>query len=383
MFIWQSPDWPRFTWQEDRLLQPVAAARLRQGRLLGGMARLGFDQKREAQLEALTEDVLKTAEIEGELLDPHSVRSSLARHLGVPHAATAPADRRADGVVAMLLDATEHFDAPLTAERLWGWQAALFPTGYSGVHRVRTGGWRDDREGPMQVVSGPMGRQRVHYEAPPAGRLDAEMGAFLEWFNRGTEPEGLLRAGLAHLWFVTVHPFDDGNGRVARAVADQALAQSEGAGQRFYSMSSQIRKERSAYYDMLERTQRGTLDVTEWLLWFLDCLSRAIEGADATAGRVLEKADFWQRHAGTPLTARQKAVLNRLLDGFEGRLTTRKWAALGKCSIPTAQRDINELVARGILARNPGGSRNTSYAVAGLSLPASATPPGSPPPSPA
>ncbi len=361
MYIWEQQNWPQFTWDDGRLLEPLAGARLKQGRLLGGMASLGFDLKLEAQLEALTEDVVRSSEIEGEILDRDSVRSSLARRLGLPTAAIAPADRRTEGVVEMMLDATENDGALLTSERLLGWQAALFPTGYSGMHRIKTGAWRDDAEGPMQVVSGPIGRQRVHYQAPPAQQLDAEMQAFLEWFNRRSEPEGLLRAGLAHLWFVTIHPFEDGNGRVARAIADQALAQSEDSGQRFYSMSSQIRKERSDYFDALESAQKGKLDVTDWLVWFLGCFSRAIDGADSACADVLRKADFWQRYAREPFTKRQKAVLNRFLDGFEGKLTARKWAAIGKCSIPTAQRDITELVERGILRRNPGGSKNTSY----------------------
>ena len=361
MYIWEQQEWPHLTWDDGRLLEPLAAARLKQGRLLGSMARLGFDLKLEAQLEALTEDVIKSSEIEGEVLDRDSVRSSIARRLGVPAAAVVPADRRTEGVVEMMLDATENYEALLTPERLFGWQASLFPTGYSGMHKVKTGAWRDDAAGPMQVVSGPIGRQQVHFQAPPARQLDGEMQAFLDWFNRRGEPEGLLRAGLAHLWFVTIHPFEDGNGRVARAIADQALAQSEDSGQRFYSVSSQIRKERSDYYDMLERSQKGALDVSEWLAWFLDCFSRAIDGAETACEDVLRKADFWQRYAREAFDKRQKTVLNRLLDGFEGKLTAKKWAAIGKCSIPTAQRDINELVERGILRRNPGGSKNTSY----------------------
>ena len=360
MYIWEQQEWPDLTWDDGRLLELLAAARLKQGRLLGSMAGLGFDLKLEAQLEALTEDVIKSSEIEGEVLERDSVRSSIARRLGVP-AAAAPADRQTEGVVEMMLDATENYEALLTSERLFGWQAALFPTGYSGMHKIKTGAWRDDAGGPMQVVSGPIGRQRVHYQAPPAQQIEAEMQAFLEWFNRRGKPEGLLRAGLAHLWFVTIHPFEDGNGRVARAIADQALAQSEDSGQRFYSMSSQIRKERSNYYDMLERSQKGALDVTDWLVWFLDCFSRAIDGAEAACANVLRKGDFWQRYAREPFTKRQKTVLNRFLDGFEGKLTAKKWAAIGKCSIPTAQRDINELVERSILRRNPGGSKNTSY----------------------
>ena len=365
MYIWEQPGWPHLTWDEGPLLEPLAAARLAQGRLLGSMARLGFELKLEAQLEALTEDVVKSSEIEGEVLDRASVRSSIARRLGVPAAAVAPSDRRTEGVVEMTLDATENHEQPLTTERLFGWQAALFPTGYSGMRKVRTGAWRDDAGGSMQVVSGPIGRERVHYRAPPARRVDAEMQAFLAWFNRRGEPEGLLRAGLAHLWFVTIHPFEDGNGRVARAIADQALAQSEDSGQRFYSVSSQIRKERSGYYGMLERSQKGALDVTGWLVWFLDCFSRAIAGAEAVSANVLRKADFWQRCAQEPFTERQRKVLNRFLDGFEGKLTARKWAAIGNCSIPTAQRDINELVERHVLRRNPGGSKNTSYDLVG------------------
>ena len=339
MYIWEQPDWPL---------------------LLGRVSRLGFDLKREAQLEALTEDVVRSSEIEGEMLDRPAVRSSLARRLGVPDATVVAADQRTEGVVAMMLDATENHAAPLTAERLFGWQAALFPTGYSGLRRLKTGQWRDDADGPMQVVSGPIGRQRVHFQAPPARLLDREMRHFLDWFNR-SGPESLLRAGLAHLWFVTVHPFEDGNGRVARAIADQALAQSEGSGQRFYSMSSQIRRERSAYYAMLERTQAGGVDVSDWLEWFLRCLWRAIDGADAVRGSVLRKAVFWQRHAEEVFSARQKTVLNRYLDGFEGKLTAKKWAAIGKCSVPTAQRDISKLVERGVLRRGNGGSKNTSY----------------------
>jgi Fic family protein len=366
MYIWERSDWPNLRWQDARLIEPLAAARLKQGQLLGSMARIGFNLQLEAQLNALTEDAIKSSEIEGEVLDRMSVRSSIARRLGVPQAAVAPPDRRTEGVVEMMLDATQNYAAPLTQERLWAWQAALFPTGYSGLHRVKTGSWRDDVGGPMQVVSGPVGGQRVHYEAPPAARLETEMRHFLDWFNGEYRPEGLLRAGLSHLWFVTIHPFDDGNGRIARAIADQALAQSEASGQRFYSVSSQIRNERSDYYDTLESTQKGDVDVTDWLLWFLRCFSRAIDGAVTATTSVLRKADFWQRYARESFTDRQKAVLNRYLDGFEGKLTAKKWAELTKVSIPSAQRDINDLVERAILRRNPGGSKNTSYEIAGV-----------------
>jgi Fic family protein len=363
VYIWERAGWPNFTWDNARVLEPVAATRLKQGRLLGMMSRLGFDLQASAQLEALAEDAIKSSAIEGESLNPDSVRSSIARHLGVSHAALAPADIRAEGVVEMVLDATERYDAPLTRARLFGWHAALFPTGYSGLRRVTVGAWRDDAAGPMKVVSGPIGRQTVHYEAPPAARLDAEVAAFLAWFDGDDAPEGLLRAGLAHLWFVTIHPFEDGNGRLARAIADQALARSEGSGRRFYSMSSQIQKERAGYYDMLERTQKGTLDVTAWLIWFLGRLAAAIDSAEQTCAGVLQKASFWQRHAGKPLSARQHALLNRMLDGFEGKMTAKKWAAIGNCSDNTALRDITDLMHRGMLRRNPGGSKNTSYAL--------------------
>lgn len=360
MYVWQRKEWPRFEWSDARVLEPLGAARHRQGRLLGAMARLGFDLKQEAQLEALTENVIKSSEIEGDILDRAGVRSSVARHLGIDQAGVVRADRRTEGVVMMMLDATEKYELPLSRDRLFGWQAALFPGGFSDLRRVKTGGWRDDAEGPMQVVSGREGKWRVHFEAPPASRLDAEMDRFIEWFNRN-EGEGLLRAGLAHLWFVTIHPFEDGNGRIARAITDQALAQSEGTRQRFYSLSGQIQKERTEYYDLLERTQKGSLDVTDWLIWFLACFSRSIEGAEAVCARVLKKADFWQRHAGKAFSERQRKVLNRLPDGIDGTLTAKKWAALGKCSVPTAQRDINDLLARGALRPNPGGSKNTSY----------------------
>ena len=361
MYIWEQPDWPLWRWDSQRLIELLGVARLKQGRLLGRMAQLGFDLKLEAQLDALTEDVLKSSEIEGELLDRDDVRSSLARRLGVAHAAVAAGDRRTEGVVEMMLDATQNYDQVLTPERLFGWQAALFPTGYSGAHRIRTGAWRDDADGRMQVVSGALGQQTIHYEAPPAARVAAEMARFLVWFERREGTEGLIRAGLAHLWFVTIHPFDDGNGRIARAIADQALAQSESSGQRFYSMSSQIRKQRAAYYDALERTQKAGLDVTDWLAWFLDCFAGAVDGAEQICGNVLRKADFWQIHARESFNDRQKKALNRYVDGWTGKLTARKWAALAKCSIPSAQRNINDLLARGVLKRNPGGSKNTSY----------------------
>ncbi|MBI1358395.1 MAG: DUF4172 domain-containing protein [Acidobacteria bacterium] len=359
-YIHLLPDWPQFRW-DARLAEPLAALRHRQGRLIGAMEALGLSHRQQASLANLTSDVVKTSEIEGEKLDPEAVRSSLARRLGIDIGALRPADRHVEGIVEMTLDATTHYSRPLDIERLFAWHAALFPTGRSGLSKIRVGAWRDDALGPMQVVSGPISRETVHYEAPEARRLPAEMAAFVEWFN-GAEPlDPVLKAALAHLWFVTVHPFDDGNGRIARAIADMQLARSEGAAQRFYSMSAQIRDERKAYYDILERTQKGSLDVTPWMDWFLGCLGRAIERARGELEKVLAKAHFWDRIRTAPLHERQRLVLNRLLDGFEGKLTTAKWAKLAHCSHDTALRDIQDLMQRGILSQNPGGGRSTSY----------------------
>jgi Fic family protein len=362
MYIHKLQDWPRFEWNRERLAEPLAAVRHRQGRLIGHMEALGFKLRQEAVLQTLTADVLKSSEIEGEKLDAEQVRSSIARRLGMDIGALKPADRHVEDVVEMMLDATRHYDQPLTADRLFAWHASLFPTGRSGMRKIRVGAWRDDSAGPMQVVSGPVGKEHVHFEAPAAPRLDGEMAAFLDWFNTPAGIDAVLKAGLAHLWFVTIHPFDDGNGRIARAIADMALARSENSPQRFYSMSAQIRQE--AYYDVLEQTQKGTMDVTLWMEWFLGCLGSAIDGAQAILGAVLAKARFWEGIAGVAINERQRLVLNRLLDGFEGKLTTSKYAKLAKCSQDTALRDILRLVKRGILVRNPEGGRSTSYTLA-------------------
>lgn len=355
---------PEFHWDHKVLEEPLASVRHRQGRLIGRMEGLGFGLRSEAMLQTLTEDVLKSSEIEGEILDRDQVRSSIARRLGMDIGALTPADRDVEGVVEMMLDATQKYDRELTDERLFGWHAALFPTGRSGMHRIRVGAWRDDSSGPMQVISGPVGRERVHYEAPGAARVAQDMSAFLAWFNgeRGIDP--VLKAGVAHLWFVTVHPFDDGNGRIARAIADMQLARSEESPQRFYSMSAQIRQERKAYYDILEGTQKGDLDITEWLMWFLACLGRAFDGAETILAGVLGKARFWEAHAGDALNERQRDMLNRLLDGFEGKLTSSKWATIEKCSPDTALRDISDLLERGVLVKDEGGGRSTSYSLA-------------------
>lgn len=361
MQIWERDTWPNLTWQDARVAAYLAGVRHIQGRLIGRMEALGFKLREEAVLQTLTQDVVKTSEIEGEQLDATQVRSSLARRLGIDIGALPPTDRNVEGIVEVMLDATRNYDAPLTAERLFGWHAALFPTGRSGMTRIRVGDWRDDSTGPMQVVSGPYGRERVHYTAPPASRVATEMEAFFAWFNAPILSDPVIKAALAHLWFVTIHPFEDGNGRIARAIADLALARSEGSSQRFYSMSAQIRTERSAYYDQLEQTQKGETDVTEWVLWFLACLDRAIRGADSVLASVVAKGQFWERAAPMPLNERQIKILNRLLDGFEGKMTTSKWATIAKCSQDSANRDIAALLDLGLMRKGEGGGRSTNY----------------------
>lgn len=363
MYVWEQTNWPALTCDSARLAPLLAQVSREQGRLVGRMEDIGFDLRREAHLRTLTEDVVRSSEIEGEKLDKDRVRSSLARRLGMDIGGLSPADRNVDGVVEMMLDATSNYFQPLTAERLFAWHAALFPTGHSGLQKIIVGRWRDDARGPMQVVSGPIGRRKVHYEAPPAERVPAEMARFLEWFAAPGDLDTLLTAGLAHLWFVTIHPFDDGNGRIARAIGDMALARSEQSPQRFYSMSAQIRRERDDYYTQVERTQKAGLDVTPWQEWFLSCLNRAIAGSRETLANVLAKARFWERFAQASLNERQVKVLNQLLDGFDVKLTTSKWAKLAKCSQDTAYRDILDLVERGALARDSAGGRSTSYSL--------------------
>ncbi|OYT90246.1 MAG: cell filamentation protein Fic [Burkholderiales bacterium PBB3] len=360
-YIWQRPDWPQWTFDAAALAAPLAQVHRAQGQLMGRMAELGLVQRDLATLQVLTHEVIKTSEIEGERLDLDAVRSSLALRLGLDIGALAPIDRHVEGVVDVVMDATRNFDQALTDERLFGWHAALFPTGFSGRTRITVAAWRTDASGPMQVVSGPVGRERVHFEAPPASTLLAQTQAFLQWFNAAPVGDGLVKAGLAHLWLVTLHPFDDGNGRISRAVGDMALARAEGTNQRFYSFSAQIQRERKDYYDQLEATQKGGMDATPWLIWFLGCLLRAVQGADAMLVSVLDKAQFWQRWAGQPMNERQTKVLNRVLDGMDGKLNNAKWAAIGKCSPDTALRDINDLLARGVLRKLEGGGRNTAY----------------------
>jgi Fic family protein len=362
-YVHEHPDWPAFTWDAGALSVPLGEVRHAQGRLAGRMDGLGFSLRDEAVLATLTDDVVKSSEIEGEMLDRAQVRSSIARRLGLDVGALAPVDRDVEGVVEMMLDATQNHSAPLDAQRLFGWHAALFPAGRSGMTRIVTGAWRTARSGPMQVVSGPVGRERVHFEAPEAARLPGEMARFLAWFNASPTTDAVLMAGVAHLWFVTIHPFEDGNGRMARAIADMVLARAEHSSRRFYSMSAAIRADRAAYYAVLERTQKSDLDCTPWLSWFLAILARAIAGAEVALAGVLDRQLFWHDPRTKDLNARQRDLLARLLDGYDGTLTTRKAAIHTRTSHDTALRDIDDLVVRGLLVRS-GGGRSTGYRLA-------------------
>ena len=362
--IHELAEWPRFRWSNDEIGDTLALARHQQGRLIGRMESIGFDFRQQAILQNLTREVVNTCEIEGESLNAEQVRSSLARRLGLDVAESRHPNRQVEGIVEMMLDATRGYDQPLTTDRILAWHASLFPTGRSGMRRIGVGRWRDDAKGPMQVVSEPIGRERVHFEAPAAVRLDREMALFLDWFESATGPDGVLKAALAHLWFVTIHPLDEGNGRVARALAEMMLARSEQTAQRFYSLSDQIRKERSKYYDVLECTQKGNLDVTAWLRWFLNCLRGAVAAAQDTLAAVVWKARFWESVKDVPLNGRQRMMLNRRLEGFKGKLTTSKWANFAKCSDDSALRDINGLIKHRILVRSRAGGRSTSYELA-------------------
>jgi len=363
IWIHEEPDWPHLTWESAALTDKLAAVRHRQGRLLGRMGAVALDLRREASVETITTDVVTSSAIEGEMLDREEVRSSVARRLGLEAGGLPAANRTVEGIVEMMLDATGGFDKPLTKDRLFGWHAALFPTGRSGMRRITVGDWRTESAGAMQVVSGAAGRERVHFEAPAAARVDREMAAFLDWFDRADGPDPLLKAGIAHLWFVTIHPFEDGNGRIARAIADMALARADGTAERCYSMSAQIEAERKAYYAELERQQRGTTDITEWLNWFLDCLGRAFGASEDMLSAVIFKARYWDIVNRHPVNDRQRLILGRMLDGFKGHMNTSKYARIAKCSPDTALRDITALVAHGLLVKNPGGGRSTSYRI--------------------
>lgn len=361
MYIHELKNWPEFTWNKEKIAELLSAVRYRQGRLIGNMEALGFALREEAVLQTLTQEVIKSSEIEGEVLDQDQVRSSLARRLGIEIAGSVPADRHIEGVVDMMLDATQNFRQSLTEERLFGWHAALFPAGRSGMHRITTGAWRTGRRGPMQVVSGSIGKEKIHFEAPDARKVPGEMSRFLDWFNSANDIDPVLKAAIAHLWFVTIHPFEDGNGRIARAIADMQLARADETPQRFYSMSTQIRKERKDYYEILETTQKGAPDITPWLIWFLKCLDRAFSGTQDILSNVLVKARFWEKHIGVAINDRQKLIINRMLNGIEGKMTSSKWAKMAKCSKETAIRDIRDLISKGVMVKEEAGGRSTSY----------------------
>jgi Fic family protein len=362
MWIHEHKSWPHFIWDAKALASKLADVRHRQGRLLGRMEGLGFDLKQQASLSTLTNDVVKSSAIEGENLSLEEVRSSIARRLGIDIAGLIPPSRNVEGIVEIMLDATQQFSKPLTKERLFDWHAALFPTGRSGIQKISVGGWRPINAGPMQVISGPIGKEKIHFEAPTADRLENEMEMFLSWFGISDDIDPVIRAGIAHLWFVTIHPFEDGNGRIARAIGDMALARADGTRDRFYSLSSQIEAERRDYYHQLEKQQHTTPEITEWLSWFLDCLSRSITSADTTLGHVFFKATLWGKINHKPINERQRLIINRMLeDDFKGFMNTSKYAKLTKCSNDTALRDIQELKANGIFIQNPGGGRSTSY----------------------
>lgn len=366
IYIYQQKDWPFFNWNAEKLAPLLSAVRHRQGKIMGSMESLGFELQAEASLQTLTIDVLKSSEIEGEILPPDQVRSSIARRLGMNIAGLVRADRDVEGVVEMMLDATQNYLLPLTSQRLFSWHAALFPTGRNGMHTIVTGAWRNNStDDPMQVVSGAMGKEKVHYQAPGAAILKKEMNKFIKWFSSTEQMDTLLKAAIAHLWFLTIHPFDDGNGRIARTITDMQLAKADGSTQRFYSMSAQIRKERKTYYEILEKTQRGTLDITAWLQWFLQCLDRSFAATDEILFTVLKKETFWKQQAKTVFNSRQVLLLNKLLDGFDGKLNTSKWATIAKCSPDTALRDIQDLMEKEILVKGLEGGRSTGYVLSG------------------
>jgi len=367
-FIYQKEGWPHFEWNSEAFIGLLSEVRNLQGRLIGRMESMGFNLRNEASLETLTLDVLKSSEIEGEYLDSQQVRSSIARKLGLEIAGSVESDRNIEGVVDMMLDATQNCFEPLTTERLFDWHSALFPSGRSGMHKITVANWRQDDAGPMQVVSGAMGKEKVHFQAPDSSTVDQEMNLFLDWFNKKEEVDLVIKAALAHLWFVTVHPFDDGNGRITRALTDLLLARSDKSTQRFYSMSAQIRIERKMYYEILEQTQKGNLDVTDWIKWFLNCLISALNETERSLSKVLFKSSFWNENGNLVMNERQKKLLNKLMDGFEGKLTSSKWAKIAKCSKDSAIRDINDLIEKNILRKESESGRSTNYELVGLGL---------------
>jgi Fic family protein len=361
MYIYNNPNWPNFEWNSEKLLPLLSLVRNKQGLLIGKMSVLGFDLRNEANLQILTQEIVKSTEIEGEILDKEQVRSSVARRLGLEISGLVNSERNVDGIVDLMLDAITNYDKELSKERLFSWHASLFPEGRSGMYNIKAGSWRDDSTGPMQVVSGALGKEKVHYQALPAETLEKEMQQFIRWFNLNQKEDFVLKAAVAHLWFVTVHPFEDGNGRISRALSDMLLARSDEQTNRFYSMSTQIRKERNSYYEILEKTQKGAMDITNWLEWFLNCLLHSIENSEKLLEKIIFKHSFWIKNTGLTINDRQRKVLNLLMDDFEGALSTTKWAKIGKCSQDTALRDIQDLMEKGILVKSPQGGRSTNY----------------------
>lgn len=361
MYIHSRSNWTDFIWHNKKVLLKLSETRNLQGRLLGRMESLGFDFQNDAMLDTLTLEIVKSSEIEGEMLEKAQVRSSIARRLGIEIAGAVSSERHVDGIVDMMLDATQHYALPLTKKRLFSWHSALFSTGWSNLQIIVVADWRKDTKGPMQVVSGPMGREKVHFEAPAAQKVNAEMEKLLHWIEKADDLDAVLKATIAHLWFVTIHPFEDGNGRIARAITELMLARSDKSVKRFYSMSAQIRTQRKQYYQVLERTQKGDADITEWVLWFLECLQGAIHETHLVLHGVMRKAEFWKLHASTIFNERQQKMLNRLLDGFSGKLTTTKWAKICKCSQDTALRDIQDLMKKSVLQKDESGGRSTHY----------------------
>lgn len=357
-YIYEYRNWTSFTWRETDINAVFGVVRNLQGRILGHMSTLGFAAKEEATLTTLTLDVVKSSEIEGEKLDYDQVRSSIARRLGMNIAGLVPATRNVEGVVEMMLDATQNYQSPLTNERLFSWHSALFPSGYSGMHKIEVGRYRT---GEMQIVSGAMGKEKVHYEAVPAKKVKEEMDKFLKWFNGNASVDPVLKAAIAHFWFIIIHPFDDGNGRIARAIADLMLARSDKTTERYYSMSNQILIERKQYYEILQKGQHSNGDITDWLYWFLQCLKNSLSATQKTLQKVFRKTEFWINHENTVFNERQRLVLNKLLDGFDGKLKSSKWAKIAKCSPDTALRDIKDLMAKGILQQEQQGGRSTNY----------------------
>ena len=361
MYIYNNPNWPNFEWNSEKLLPLLSLVRNKQGLLIGKMSVLGFDLRNEANLQILTQEIVKSTEIEGEVLDKEQVRSSVARRLGLEISGLVNSERNVDGIVDLMLDAITNYDKELSKERLFSWHASIFPEGRSGMYNIKAGSWRDDSTGPMQVVSGALGKEKVHYQAPPAETLEKEMQQFIRWFNLNQKEDFVLKAAVAHLWFVTAHPFEDGNGRISRALSDMLLARSDEQTNRFYSMSTQIRKERNSYYEILEKTQKGAMEITNWLEWFLNCLLHSIENSEKLLEKIIFKHSFWIKHTGLTINDRQRKVLNLLMDDFEGALSTTKWAKIGKCSQDTALRDIQDLMEKGILMKSPQGGRSTNY----------------------